>query len=75
MTLDPDAESRSSSEISFLQSAISKVPPFQIYQRTLENRIIFNGKKTAVREVNSCGWSDRSSRKEGPEAKTLGLFN
>ena len=48
MTVDPEAETRSSSETSFLQSAISSSPLFQIYQRTLAQRIIFNQNKTAV---------------------------
>ena len=48
VTIDPEAETRSSSETSFLQSAISNSPLFQIYQRTLAKRIIFNKNKTAV---------------------------
>ena len=48
MTVDPEAETRSSSETSFLQSTILSSPSAQIYQRTLANKIIFNDNKTAT---------------------------
>ncbi|KAM0796604.1 glucose-methanol-choline oxidoreductase [Usnea florida] len=48
VTVDPEAETRSSSETSFLQSAILSAPSAQIYQRTLAKKIIFNKNKTAI---------------------------
>ena len=48
VTVDPEAETRSSSETSFLQSNILNSPSAQIYQRTLANKIIFNENKTAI---------------------------
>ncbi len=66
VTVDPEAETRSSSETSFLQSAIPNSPLFQIYQRTLANQIIFNENKTAVGvAVSTSGISySLSARKE-----------
>ena len=48
LTVDPEAETRSSSETSFLQSIILSSPSSHIHQRTLANKIIFNGNKTAI---------------------------
>ena len=47
-TLDPQSETRSSSETSFLQAAIADSSTLQVYQQTLANRIIFDENKTAV---------------------------
>lgn len=46
-TLDPYAQTRSSSETSFLQAAIEK-STIQVYQQTLAKRIIFSENKTAT---------------------------
>ena len=46
-TLDPRAETRSSSESSFLQQAVA-TSKIQIYHSTLANRILFDGSKNAV---------------------------
>lgn len=46
-TLDPQAETRSSSESSFLQQAIA-TSKIQIYHSTLANRVLFDGSKTAI---------------------------
>lgn len=47
-TTDPHAETRSSSETSFLQDMIAKSNTVQLYQNTLANRILFDGNKTAI---------------------------
>lgn len=46
-TLEPEAETRSSSETSFLQEAI-KHSALQVYQQTLAERILFSAEKKAV---------------------------
>ena len=46
-SIDPAAETRSSSETSFLQEAIANTP-LQIYQQTLVDRILFDENKTAM---------------------------
>ena len=46
-TLDPEAETRNSSESSFLQQAIP-TSDIQIYHSTLANKILFDGSKKAV---------------------------
>ncbi|KAL6719080.1 hypothetical protein ACLMJK_003315 [Lecanora helva] len=48
LTVDPRAAIRSSSETSFLQLAVATSPLLQIYQRTLAERIIFDGNRTAT---------------------------
>ena len=47
LSIDPQAETRSSSETSFLQEAIS-TSTLQIYQHTLAKRILFDENKTAT---------------------------
>ena len=46
-TIDPQAETRSSSETSFLQEALAKTN-LQVYQHTLARNIIFSPNKTAT---------------------------
>ncbi len=47
LSIDPQAETRSSSETSFLQEAIS-TSTLQIYQQTLAKRILFDENKTTT---------------------------
>ncbi|PYH40869.1 GMC family oxidoreductase [Aspergillus saccharolyticus JOP 1030-1] len=53
-TLDPVAEVRSSSETSFLQTAMAK-SSLQVYQATLANRILFNDTQATGVEVTTAG--------------------
>lgn len=46
-TVDPRAETRSSSETSFLQAAM-RHSTLQVYQQTLAKKILFNANKTAI---------------------------
>ena len=46
-TINPEAETRSSSESSFLQEALRKTT-LQVYQHTLARNIIFGANKTAI---------------------------
>lgn len=46
-TVDPRAETRSSSETSFLHAAMES-SDLQVYQQTLAKRILFNADKTAI---------------------------
>lgn len=49
-SIDPVAQTRSSSETSFLQAALAEIPSnnFQVYEQTLARRILFNANKTAT---------------------------
>ena len=47
LTIDPKAETRSSSETSFLQEALSSTT-LKVYQQTLAKKILFNENKTAT---------------------------
>ena len=47
LSIEPQAETRSSSETSFLQEAIF-TSSLQVYQQTLAKRILFNENKTAT---------------------------
>ena len=47
LTIDPQAGTRSSSETSFLQDSIAS-STLQVYQKTLAQRIIFDGRNTAT---------------------------
>ena len=47
LTIDPQAGTRSSSETSFLQESIAS-STLQVYQKTLAQRIIFDGRNTAT---------------------------
>lgn len=47
-TINPTDETRSTSETSFLQSAINEQANVQVYSRTSAQRIEFNGNKTAT---------------------------
>lgn len=53
-SLDPVAQVRSSSETSFLQQAMYN-STIQIYESTLANRILFNGKTATGVEVVTAG--------------------
>ena len=64
-SIDPAAETRSSSETSFLQQAIATTP-LQIYQQTLVERILFSENKTATGvRISTAGISyELTARKE-----------
>ena len=47
LTIDPRAQTRSSSETSFLQAAIGN-PKLQLYKQTLAKKILFGENKTAT---------------------------
>lgn len=54
MTVDPQSGTRSSSETSFLQQALTNTN-LQIYQRTLAKKINIEGKKATSVTVNTAG--------------------
>jgi choline dehydrogenase len=53
-SLDPAAETRSSSETSFLQKAMAETT-IQVYQSTLADKILFNGSTAVGVQVTSSG--------------------
>lgn len=65
LSIDPQAGTRSSSETSFLQEAISS-STLQVYQQTLAKRILFDDNKTAtgVRVVTAGTEYTLSAKKE-----------
>ena len=65
-TTDPEAETRSSSETSFLQETIENSDFTLLYQNTLADRILFNDNRTAIGvSVSTAGISYvLSARKE-----------
>ena len=65
LSVDPAAETRSSSETSFLRTAMTTTP-LTVYQSTLAKRILFNSEKTATGvTVTSAGMTYTiSARKE-----------
>ena len=53
-TIDPKGQTRSSSETSFLRSAMGQTS-LQVYKNTLAKKILFDGKRASAVSVNSGG--------------------
>ena len=56
-TIDPNLQTRSSSETSFLRAALQGTTNLHVYKSTLAKKIIFDKKRASAVEVNTAGVS------------------